>query len=48
MPKLIKNVNLKFSLHNLSNRNEEHLTAFTLENRLTCLITKFQTRKGKL
>ena len=42
-----KNVNHKFSLHNLSNRNGEHLTDFMLENRLTCLITKFQKRKGK-
>ena len=31
-----KNVNNKFSLHNSSNRNGEHLTDFTLENRLTC------------
>ena len=43
-----KNVNNKFSLHNLSNRNREHLKDFTLENRLTCLNTKFQKRKGKL
>ena len=43
-----KNVNHKFSLHNSSNRNEEHLTDFLLENRLTCLNTKFQKRKGKL
>ena len=43
-----KNVNHKFSLHNLSNRNGEHLIDFTLENRLTCLNTKFQKRKGKL
>ena len=43
-----KNINNKFSLHNLSNRNGEHLTDFTLENRLTCLGTKFQKRKGKL
>ena len=27
-----KNVNHKFSLHNSSNRNEEHLTDFTLVN----------------
>ena len=40
-----KNVNNKFSL---SNRNGEHLTDFTLENRLTCLNTEFQKRKGKL
>ena len=37
-----KNVNNKFSLHNLSNRN------FTLENRLTSLNTKFQKKKEKL
>ena len=43
-----KNVNIKFSLHNSSNRNGEHLSDFTLENRLTCLNTKFQKRKGKL
>ena len=40
-----KNVNNKFSLHNSSNRNGEHLTDFTLENFLTCLSTKFQKRK---
>ena len=40
-----KNVNNKFSLHISSNRNEEHLTDFTLENRLTCLNTKFQGKK---
>ena len=39
-----KNVNNKFSLHNSSNRNGEHLT----ENKWTCFITKFQKRKGKL
>ena len=43
-----KNVNLKFSLHNSSNRNGEHQTDFTLENRLTCLNMKFLRRKGKL
>ena len=32
-----KNVNNKFRLHNSSNRNGEHRTDFTLENRLTCL-----------
>ena len=42
-----KTVNHKFSLHNSSNRNGEHLTDFTLENRLTCLNTKFQKREGK-
>ena len=43
-----KNINHKFSLHDLSNRNGEHLTDFTLENRLTCLNTNFQKREGKL
>ena len=43
-----KNVSHKFSLHNSSIRNWEHLIDFTLENRLICLITKFQKRKGKL
>ena len=43
-----KNVNNKFSLYNLSNRKKEHLMDFTIENRLTCLNTKFQKIKGKL
>ena len=43
-----KKVNHKFSLHNSSNRNGERLTDFMLENRLSCLSTKFQKRKGKL
>ena len=43
-----KNVNHKFRRHNSSNRNREHLTDFTLENRLTCLSTKFQKKEGKL
>ena len=43
-----KNVSNKFSLHNSSNRNGEHITNFTLENRLAWLNTKFQKRKGKL
>ena len=43
-----KNVNHKYSLHNSSNRNGEHLSDFTIENRLTCLNTKFQKRKRKL
>ena len=37
-----KNVNNKFSLHNLTNRNGEHLTDFPQENGLACLNTKFQ------
>ena len=43
-----KNVNHKFSLHNSPKRNGEHLTDFTLENRLTCLNTDFQKRERKL
>ena len=42
-----KNVNNKFSLHNSSNRNGEYQSDFTLENRLTCLNTKFRERKGR-
>ena len=43
-----KNGNHKFSLHNSSNRNGQHLTDFTLENRLTCLNKNFQKREWKL
>ena len=43
-----KNINNKFSLHNSSNRNGEHLINFTPENRLTCINTKFLKRKGEL
>ena len=43
-----KNVNHKFSIHNSSNRNGQHLTDFMLENRLTYLNTKFQKREGEL
>ena len=43
-----KNGNHKYSLHNSSNRNGQHLTDFTIENRLTCLNTKFQKGEGKL
>ena len=43
-----KNGNHKFSLHNSSNRNGQHLTNFTIENRLTCLNTNFQKSEGKL
>ena len=43
-----KNVNHKFGLNNSSNRNEQHLTDFTIENRLTGLNTNFQKREGKL
>ena len=45
---ICKNKNNKFSLHNSSNRNEEHLTDFSFENGLPCLNIKFQKRKGKL
>ena len=48
MPKLAKNRNHKFSLHNSSNRNGQHLTDFTIGNKLTCLNTSFQKREGKL
>ena len=37
-----KDENNKFYSHNLSNRNGDHLTDFSLEKRLTCLNTKFQ------
>ena len=43
-----KNLNNKFSSHNTANRNGEHLRDFTLENRLTCLNTKFQKRNENL
>ena len=43
-----KNVNNKFSLRNSSNRNGEHLADFTQEDRLTCLNSKFQKKKGQL
>ena len=43
-----KNGNYKYSLHNSSNRNEQHLTDFTIENRLKCLNTNFKKREGKL
>ena len=43
-----KNENNKLNLNNLSNRNREHLTDFSLENELTCLNTKFHKREGKL
>ena len=43
-----KKGNPKYSLHNSSNRNGQHLTDFTIENRLTCLNINFQKREGKL
>ena len=42
------NKNNKYSLHNTSNRNGQHLTDFMIEKRLTCLNTNYQKRKGKL
>ena len=41
-----KNRNSKYSLHNASNRNGQHLTDFMIENRLTCN-TNYQKREGK-
>ena len=43
-----KNRNNKYSLHNKSNRNGQHLTDFMIENRLTCLNINYQKREGKL
>ena len=43
-----KNGNHKYSLHNLSNRNGQHLIDFTIENRLTCLNTNFKKKEEKL
>ena len=43
-----KNRNSKYSLHNSSNRNGQHLSDFMIENRLTCLNTNYQKREGKL
>ena len=40
-----KNRNNKYSLHNTSNRNGQHLTDFMIENRLTCLNTNYQKEK---
>ena len=42
-----KNAIHKFSLHNSSNRNGQHLTDFTIENRLICLNTNFKKKGGK-
>ena len=41
-----KNGNNKYSLHNTSNSNGQHLTDFIIENRLTCLNTNYQKREG--
>ena len=46
--KIDKNGHHKFSLYNSSKRNGQHLTDFTIENRLTCLNTNFQKREGKI
>ena len=43
-----KNGNSKYSLHNTSNTNGQHLTDFMIENRLTCLNRNYQKREGKL
>ena len=43
-----KSRNNKYSLHNTSNRNGQHLTEFMMENWLTCLNTNYQKREGKL
>ena len=43
-----KNGNNKYSLHNTSNRNGQHLTDFMIENRFACLNTNYQKREGKL
>ena len=43
-----KNGNNKYSLHNTSNRNGQHLTDFMIENRLACLNTNYQKTEGKL
>ena len=43
-----KNRNNKYSLHNTSNRNGQHLTDFMIENRLACLNTNSKKREGKL
>ena len=43
-----KNGNNKYSRHNMSDRNEQHITDFMIENRLTCLNTNFQKREGNL
>ena len=40
-----KNGNNKYSLHNTSDRNGQHLTDFMIENRLTCLNTNYQKKK---
>ena len=46
--KIGKNGNHKYSLHNSSNRNGQHLMDFIRENRLTCVNANYQKREGKL
>ena len=41
-----KNRNNKYSLHNASNWNGQHLIDFMIENWLTCLNTNFQKGRG--
>ena len=41
-----KNGNNKYSLHNTSNRNGQHLTDFMIENRLACLNTNYQKERA--
>ena len=43
-----KNGHNKYSLHNLSHRNGQHLIDFTIENRLTCKQYKLYKREGKI
>ena len=45
---IVKNGNNKYSLHNTSNSNGQHLTDFIIENRLTCLNAHFQKTEGEL
>ena len=42
-----KKGNNKYSLHNTSNRNGQHLTDFMIENRLVCLNTNYQKKGGQ-
>ena len=51
LPMLVKklqNGNKKYSRHNMSNGNGQHLTDFMIENWLTCLNTNYQKMEGKL
>ena len=43
-----KNRNNKYSQHNTSNRNGQHLTDFTIENSLYWGMLIYQKREGKL